>query len=131
MDTSEPVEGGCHCGAVRYAVRGPWKFQFLCHCDACSKLNGGMRLAGATVDSADLELNGQTQSYVYDGGKAKIEVRFCTTCGTPLAAFPEAYPGAAVVRANTLDDRLAFQPAKSIFTQTACAWELVLGGDAT
>lgn len=129
METSESVEGGCHCGAVRYTVRGPWKFQFLCHCDACSKLNGGMRLAGATVDAQDFDLQGDTRGYTYEGGKAPIEMRFCPTCSTPLVAIPQAYPGAAVVRANTLDDRTAFAPAKSIFTQTACAWELILGGE--
>ena len=45
---SATLEGGCHCGAVQVRATAPSMFQFLCHCDACSTLNGGMRLAGLT-----------------------------------------------------------------------------------
>jgi hypothetical protein len=33
-------EGGCACGAVRYAVDGPLRDIVVCHCDDCRKATG-------------------------------------------------------------------------------------------
>lgn len=126
-DPATPLEGGCHCGAVRVQAAAPAQFQFLCHCDACSRLNGGMRLAGMSFAADAVTVEGPTRRYTYQGGKAPIELSFCGTCGTPIAALPTVYPGMVVLRANCLADRSAFTPVKSIFTATACAWETLIG----
>jgi hypothetical protein len=119
--------GCCHCGAVKYRVKEPFKFQFLCHCDNCRKLNGGQRLAGASVSESALTVEGETTSYTYAGGRDQIELRFCGRCGTPLFALPAAYPGTAVIRTNTLDDDGGFRPVKSLFGDQACAWDSLVG----
>ena len=33
-------EGGCHCGAVRYAFGEAPEFTFYCHCNDCQKTTG-------------------------------------------------------------------------------------------
>ena len=33
-------EGGCHCGAVRYAFSEAPEFTFYCHCQDCQKTTG-------------------------------------------------------------------------------------------
>ncbi len=130
MSTPETttLAGGCHCGALRYTVEGAPQFSFLCHCDNCRQLNGGCRLAGASVGADGFTMTGEPTSYRYQGGNASIELRFCGVCGTTVCAVPSEYPGVVVVRANTLDDQAAFTPMKSIYGDQACAWDTLVGG---
>jgi hypothetical protein len=123
----ESHSGACHCGAVRYRVSGAPQFQFLCHCDNCRKINGGMRLAGVTFPDGAFTVEGVTSVYRYAGGKGEIETHFCGKCGTPLYAHPKIHAGMVVVRANTLSDPASFAPVKSIYGHRACAWETVIG----
>ena len=129
---SEALSGGCHCGAIAFTVTGAAQFQFLCHCDNCRRLNGGMRLAGASFDAASLDVNGTPRQYTYRGGKAEIALNFCEHCGTPLFALPKAYPDVVVVRANAFRDHTQFQPQKNIYEGQACRWEQLLApGDVS
>lgn len=121
------IEGGCHCGAVRYTLTQQPEFTFLCHCRNCQRLNGSMRLAGATVPQSALEVTGELKTYSYPGGKGEIDTHFCPICGTQVYANPKVYGEVAVVRAGTFDDPAAFTPVKSIFSGTACAWETLIG----
>lgn len=84
-------------------------------------------MAGASVPADALEITGELSSYRYSGGKAPIELRFCGTCSTSVVAIPEAYPGTVVVRGNTFDDPAVFNPVKSIFGDTACTWDTLVG----
>ena len=34
------VEGGCHCGAIRFRVKEPLRQILVCHCSDCLKLFG-------------------------------------------------------------------------------------------
>ena len=38
--TTEPIAGGCQCGAVRYRLNGPLTNPHLCHCRMCQKAFG-------------------------------------------------------------------------------------------
>ncbi len=82
-----------------------------------------MRLTGMSFSSSQLTVEGATVSYTFAGGKGPICNHFCGTCGTSVFAYPQAYPGIVVVRANTLDDESAFQPEKSVYTRGLCAWD--------
>jgi hypothetical protein len=123
----ETYSGSCHCGAIRYRISGAPQFQFLCHCDNCRKLNGGMRLAGITFPEDAIEVEGDTTMYRYAGGKGEIETHFCGKCGTPLYAHPKIHADLVVVRANTLSESGSFAPTKSIYGHQACAWESLIG----
>ena len=35
------LEGGCHCGAVRYVAEGEPVLRAQCHCRACQHISGG------------------------------------------------------------------------------------------
>ena len=43
------LTGGCHCGAVRYEVRGPVFAPNLCHCDICRGTTGAPCVAWFSV----------------------------------------------------------------------------------
>jgi len=121
----EIYRGSCHCGAIRYAVTGHPQFSFVCHCDNCRRLNGGVRMAGAAFGQDQLSTVGKPKTYVYRGGKAEIELSFCETCGTPLFAHPKAHR-TVIVRVNSLEDQNAIPPRKSIHSEQACTWDQLL-----
>ena len=47
-------QGCCQCGAVRYSVSGPVIATTLCHCVSCRRATGGVSVAWAVFDKADV-----------------------------------------------------------------------------
>ncbi len=43
-ETSIRARGGCHCGAVRFVVRGKLRDVLICHCSDCRRHHGHARL---------------------------------------------------------------------------------------
>jgi hypothetical protein len=73
--------GGCLCGAVRYAVRGPLRDVVLCHCSRCRRTHGHVA-AYAACAADDLELVAEDELRWYaDGDRAR---GFCGRCGASL-----------------------------------------------
>ena len=119
------IEGGCHCGALRYALTAPLGAAFVCYCDSCRRLSGGARLAGVPAPLDALTLTGASSVYTYAGGSNVVRLYFCGRCGTHLFAAPLAHPGVAVLRVGTLDDGASIQRVMAVHTEKACAWDLV------
>ena len=78
------VEGGCLCGAVRFAVTGFKGGIFKCHCSRCRKAFGGASSAAAFVDEGQfswLQGEGDVREFQCDSGFTR---RFCPDCGSIL-----------------------------------------------
>ena len=116
------IEGKCHCGQVTTKITAQPEFQFVCHCSTCQKLCGGSRLAAVVFSDEGFSVKGETTKYSYQGGKDKIDSHFCTTCGTPMYAYPRSAEGKIVLKANSFVDPLQFQPQQSIFLEKASSW---------
>ncbi len=52
--TTFPVQGGCHCNAVRYTLLAPALSVQHCHCSRCRKSSGQLSKSGAVIQRADL-----------------------------------------------------------------------------
>ncbi|WP_073953283.1 GFA family protein [Thalassospira sp. TSL5-1] len=74
--------GGCHCGAVRYEVRGTIDDVELCHCHLCAKLHGHIS-AYASVDKDELHLINESGLRWYRLSE-KTDRGFCKECGSAL-----------------------------------------------
>jgi len=86
------VEGGCHCGAIRFAAEVPESVELLdCNCSICS-LTGFLHLI---VPHGDFELLGggdELTSYRFGTGAA--EHLFCRRCGVKSFYQPRSHPDA-------------------------------------
>ncbi len=70
-----PIEGSCHCGAVRLAVgRAPVQVT-SCNCSICRRYG----TLWAYYAPADVEVTGATATYRW--GDETIDFHHCPTCG--------------------------------------------------
>ncbi len=119
------LTGQCHCGKNSFTVAAETEFQFICYCTNCRVLNSGGHLCGMMFDDTKLIKAKETQQYSYIGGSGlAINLHFCPHCATHLYAYPTAYEGKVVIRANTLLNA-DFKPQQLIFTESAFSWDQI------
>ena len=85
MDTN-PVDGGCLCGDVRYQLAGKVTRGGLCHCGNCRRAGGAPSVAWVLVAPGGLAFtHGEPTIYAYTRGDGVPTRRgFCGRCGTQL-----------------------------------------------
>ncbi len=120
------VEGGCLCGAVRFAVNGFRSGVFKCHCSKCRKAFGGASSAAALADEGDfrwLQGDERVRAYQCDSGFTR---RFCPDCGSIL---PQHLPdhGMHWVPVGLLDSDPGLRLQHHIHVNSKAAWEILDG----
>ena len=106
----EPT-GGCHCGAIRYAVSGEPKHVALCHCSDCRK-SAGAPMVGWT----------KGEPVVFNSSGTALR-SFCGKCGTGLFYRNEAFlPGIVDIQSATFDDPDVLPPGIHIQTAERLGW---------
>ncbi|MEI9989603.1 MAG: GFA family protein [Rhizomicrobium sp.] len=116
---SAPIEGGCHCGALRYAVEGEVVRTVICHCRSCQRSLGAAFAAFANVGAADFRYTrGAPALY---RSTAQVQREFCGACGTQLV-FRRDGAARIGVNAATLDDPALVKPDLHIWTESDIGW---------
>ncbi len=115
------LEGGCHCGAVRYRVAGEPKHVALCHCSDCRKSAGAPMVSWAAFAEEDFAmLAGEVRTHNSSGQSIGS---FCPVCGTGLWFRNQQFlPGIVDIQSATLDDPGALPPFGHIQTAERIAW---------
>ena len=118
-----PFWGGCHCGAVRYAVTAKPKAVNACHCDDCKRLSGAPYGLFLHVVKDALEISGGARdTFRRTGGSGnRINIERCAACGTRMWHLPEVAPDLVILCAGTLDDSTWAIAASHIWTEFAAA----------
>jgi hypothetical protein len=111
------LEGGCYCGALRYAAEGKPMLKAQCCCRECQYFSGG---------APNMFMLMPLQGFAYTRGAPKRFARsdlehavtreFCSECGAHIAT---RRPGleAVILKIGTLDDPGVFGgPRMAIFT---------------
>ena len=96
------IAGGCHCGAVRYAVEGEPMTHALCHCSDCRRHAGAPMVAWTMYPDAAVRVTkGAVRVYVSsEHGRRE----FCADCGTGLFyRNEENLPGIIDIQSATYD----------------------------
>ncbi len=96
------VEGGCHCGAVRFAAEVEPEVELLdCNCSICAK-TGFLHLIVPHADFTLLQGHEALTSYRFGTGAA--DHLFCRFCGIKSFYQPRSHPDAWSVNHRALDD---------------------------
>ena len=104
--------GGCLCGAVRFAVRGPLSPAVACHCGQCRKQTGHFMVA-TRADREALSFERQDGLAWYRASDA-AERGFCKTCGSTLFWSPDD-AGYVAIAMGALDPPTGLKIARHIF----------------
>lgn len=116
-----PVEGGCHCGAVRYAITARPLAVNACHCSDCKRLAGGPFGLYLHVAKDGLEIrSGQFDLFRRTGGSGnQISILRCRACGSRMWHLPDVAPDLVILCVGTLDDASWAIPTSHIFIEEA------------
>jgi hypothetical protein len=91
------IEGGCHCGAIRFEAEGDFSAGIECNCSHCDKK--GFVLA--FVPRADFSLTcGEGAYTTYHFNRGMIDHNFCSTCGVQPFGYGKGPDGSEVAAIN-------------------------------
>ena len=119
------IDGGCHCGNIRYEAEVDPEKVVICHCTDCQTLSGtAFRTVVPTNAGTFNLLSGTPKVYVKTGESGnKREQTFCPDCGSPIYSGP-AGEGTKIVglRVGTIRQRNDLVPKDQFWSRSAQAW---------
>ena len=124
-------EGGCACGAVRYAVRGAPLFGTVCHCTFCQRRLASAFAVLVTFPEDAFQLTRGELSvceHRSDESGRWLRMHFCPACGTTVYHVAEVRPGARTVAGGTFDDPSWFSITRHIWVRSKLPWVLIPEG---
>ena len=119
------VDGGCHCGNIRYEAEVDPARVVICHCTDCQTLSGSaFRTVVSTREGSFRLLSGAPKVYVRtaESGNQR-EQTFCPDCGTPLYSAPVGGGAETVgLRVGTVRQRDQLIPSSQLWFRSSLAW---------
>lgn len=114
------LTGSCHCGAIRYTMRGEPVHNALCHCSDCRRHAGAPMVGWAMVPADQVSIEGEPSIYHSSEHGRR---HFCGRCGTGLFYVNEQMlPGMIDVQTGTLDTPDALPPQAQMQVAERIAW---------
>jgi hypothetical protein len=117
------MEGGCHCGAIRFNVTGEPMWIGVCYCTDCRKISGTPSMTFAEFEKDSLTiLRGSPKEYQ---SSKKVTRTFCEACGSPLSYISSAYPDKVEIPVGAFDDPESLAPQVHIWTSRKPSWLVI------
>jgi hypothetical protein len=123
------VDGGCHCGHIRYEAEVDPAKVVLCHCTDCQALSGSAFRVVVPTDPGTFRLLAGTPTvYVKTGDSGnKRQQTFCPACGSPIYSAPDGDAGGEAgrvvgLRVGTIRQRDQLIPGDQYWFRSARAW---------
>ena len=118
------ISGGCLCGNIRYTLNAEPALTVVCHCTHCQKASGSAFSTNLVVQRADLAFSGGEMAAYDDKAESgnTLKRSFCPKCGSSIMSESSGRPGAAVLKAGTLDDPSGVKSTMQIWTRSAQPW---------
>lgn len=119
------IDGGCHCGRIKYRAQADPDRVEICHCTDCQTLSGSAYRTVVPVEADSFELlSGTPKLYpkTADDGSIRMQA-FCAECGSPLySAPPQGERGYFGIRVGTTNQRNSLVPGKQYWMRSAQEW---------
>ena len=129
--SSNVLEGGCTCGAVRYRLKARPLFVHCCHCTWCQRESGSAFAVNALIEASQVELlKGKLTQTTLPSASGRGQVFWrCADCGVAVwSNYPQAGPSIHFIRGGTLDDPSRAPPNIHIYTSTKQPWVVIPDG---
>jgi hypothetical protein len=120
------IDGGCHCGNIRYEAEVDRDTVVICHCTDCQTFSGSpFRTVVLTRPGTFRLLSGTPKVYVKttaDSGNRRQQT-FCAECATPIYSAPENGDTRVVVlRVGSIRQRNELVPQDQYWSRSAQPW---------
>jgi hypothetical protein len=126
-----PVNGGCTCRAVRFAMTSAPLIVHCCHCRWCQRESGAAFALNAMIEADRVRLLAGAPEPVLtpsNSGKGQKILR-CPQCRVALwSHYAGAGDKVSFVRVGTLDDPDQFAPDVHIYTESKQPWVVIPEG---
>lgn len=124
------VDGGCHCGAIRFRAEVTPGTIWLCHCRDCQTLTGSAYRSTILALTETFAVEGEPRCYIRtteDGFKKRLF--FCGDCGSPIyGASVDSDPVYVSLRVGTIRQRADLgPPALQMWCRSALDWATLPG----
>jgi hypothetical protein len=114
------IQGGCHCGQVRFEITGEPFHETLCHCDDCRRIAGAPAVAWFTIPHTAFAVTNGRPKYYASSERALRS--FCPNCGTPLTYAGRDTPEELDVTTASLDNPENVPPLDQTETADRLSW---------
>ena len=119
------IDGGCHCGNIRFEAEVDPADVVICHCTDCQTLSGAaFRAVVPTRPGTFKLLSGTPKVYVKtaDSGNRRQQT-FCPECGSPTYSAPaDGGIKVVVLRVGTLRQRSQLIPRDQYWFRSSQPW---------
>lgn len=114
------MEGGCHCGAIRFKTNTEPYWVAACYCIDCRKTSGSLYTVFAGYNEGEVEiLEGAPKPY---RSSPNVTRSFCENCGSPFSyAYTEA-PDKHFIPVGVFDDAGSFKLQEHIWVSQKLPW---------
>jgi hypothetical protein len=119
------IDGGCHCGSIRFEAEVDPATVVICHCTDCQTFSGSaFRTVVQTKPGTFALLSGAPRVYVKTAESGnKRQQTFCPTCGTPIYSAPVTGDTKVVVlRVGAIHQRDQLLPRDQYWFRSSHAW---------
>jgi hypothetical protein len=119
---AQTVNGGCFCGAVRFAVELPTLFCAHCHCSMCRRAHGAGYVTwfGLPVERLTI-LAGMPQLVRFQSSDHGTR-SFCRGCGSALFCESTRHPDYVDIVLANMDGAIDRQPEFHVFYDDRAEW---------
>lgn len=115
-------EGGCLCGAVRYALHGDPLYSANCHCRSCQKAVGAGFVTWTAVKHENFEVT--KGEFTYCETSPGMHRGFCGKCGSSLGGRGDDWDDTFVTTAS-LDDPTMAKPVTNVYLDHQQPWVII------
>lgn len=119
------INGGCHCGHIKYAAQVDPKIVIICHCADCQTMSGGaFRVVIPCKEANYQQHSGKLKIYVKTAQSGNLrEQAFCPECGTHIYATSVGGDARILgLRVGSIEQREQLIPTKQIWCQSSQKW---------
>jgi hypothetical protein len=115
------ITGGCHCGGIRYELKGAPIVHALCHCSDCRRHAGAPMVGWTMYKKEAFEVTKGTPKVYASSQHGRRH--FCPDCGTGLFYINEQMlPGIVDIQSATYDDPNTVPPQAHIQVADRIGW---------
>jgi len=118
---SQSMKDSCHCGNIKFEVKGKWSWIGRCHCRDCQKISGTAYMTFVCFDSTQVEFLEGNRPKAYKSSPA-VTRTFCEKCGSPIEWTHDSEPSKTNLTLGLFDRDYEFEVVDDLYEEESPLW---------